>query len=164
MTPKRIDAYECQYCRKLYRTERGATKHERYCFKNPRRTPKQGELARAWYFDYFDIQPPPWLPPTHGYIFSGRYWVEVPDYETDKWPGLDAHYDETPVPLNQWPRVGQDWGCGRFRAFLRYGKLRMYAEDDIDELHRWLDDGGTLVDDGDRILNTVLCPTVEVAR
>lgn len=30
-----IKAYECGHCRKIYRSIRGVTRHEKYCHKNP---------------------------------------------------------------------------------------------------------------------------------
>jgi hypothetical protein len=115
--PELVDWYRCQYCRRFHRaSEKAVAKHERHCFKNPRRVPYIGEATQWWQLmklrGYsFDSDGEPWLHADKeqklpawwpslgedgvGCIWVGDKWVEHPDFDRVKYedwrPEGDTH-------------------------------------------------------------------------
>lgn len=91
--PKIIRKFQCDYCTKSYMRRPATVEHEVYCFHNPERVPREGDLA-IW-----DTMPKG-LTQINSYGVPGSEWVEpieqpYPQEIIDKykwWPMDDDGY------------------------------------------------------------------------
>lgn len=108
--PKKITAWQCEYCNRYRKTKRSITRHEKICFHNPDRKVLEGQMAifatiprELTYEDSYgvpgsDFTEPIWEPDEElsakykwwprdengyiglGYIFKGGRWKKIEGY------------------------------------------------------------------------------------
>ena len=86
---KERTAFQCEHCGRLYKTPRGCAKHEARCFRNPDRTPLEGELFTSFALG-MRLR---WMPDDEAlpegsvsYIWDGRQWLPLPPTRDYSWP------------------------------------------------------------------------------
>ena len=99
---KPVQAVRCDHCPKVYtgsgRARRMRT-HETHCWKNPERTPREGEVYGTSHVEFFGAD---WEPSVTGQIYHKGEWYPVPGYRSDPvdgeyWPHGRNHCHFTPI-------------------------------------------------------------------
>jgi len=88
---KAYTGYQCDHCSKRMTGKTAAKRmrpHERHCWRNPHRTPREGEVyghdhAPADY-SIDEDDPPDWMPDVVGSIYVDGGWRPVPGYTHEK--------------------------------------------------------------------------------
>ena len=75
-----VTMHQCDYCTKRYSHRRSAQKHETHCWKNVRRTPREGEVYGVDHGGMGEDEDQPWEPICRGLIFVDDTWRPVPGY------------------------------------------------------------------------------------
>lgn len=128
--PKKITAWQCDYCKRYRKTKRVVTRHEKICFSNPDRKIIEGQLAiwatiprdlteedsygvpmSTWREPIWDPGPGlsakyKWWPRDEdgliglGYVYSGGRWVQIEGYEPPHFAPGHSWRDEVLPPEN----------------------------------------------------------------
>ena len=103
-----ITMWGCDHCGRRYSHQRSARTHERHCWKNATRTPKQGEVHGAAHAQSDDHE---WVP-TPGSIYVDGSWHKVSGYSAVWIGGAYEFYSEEYIPRHvaeeAWPMVDHD--------------------------------------------------------
>jgi hypothetical protein len=98
MKSKQVWRYYCEFCGKASLRRHLTARHELHCYKNPDRTPYEGELSYIGlsgttkdfgpdasigcnWFEWTPFDPPPKWWPGEGKIFHDGQWHDVPGYK-----------------------------------------------------------------------------------
>jgi len=110
---KTITRYQCDFCAKHYARKADTRRHEKHCWRNAARTPRQGEVYGLDHDNYGKG----WEPDNFGMIYVDGEWHEVRGYSFEQeqdmsgeyyptgetWPKIDTQCEEG-VPMNKAPR------------------------------------------------------------
>jgi hypothetical protein len=102
--------YACDYCPKVYHRRADRLAHERHCWHNPSRLPREGEVHGVRHRAFFGDAVPPWCPPTVGVIFLDGCWVDVPGYQllADARVLAQLRAGHNPELVENWPEPCTD--------------------------------------------------------
>lgn len=139
--PKKVNRWQCDFCHKISTAKGMITRHEKYCYKNPDRTIRIGELA-LWRTipndltqeDSYDVPMSEWMEPIWdaehqwwprddeglrlGMIYNGERWVEIPGYIEPRFaPGYSWRDEHVP---NYVEVISSKGLCRNFEQFQEF--------------------------------------------
>jgi len=130
---QKITAYGCDHCLRLYRSRSGVRNHERHCWHNPTRTPKEGEVYGMNHgtISVDDTGFAPWEPDHYGMIYVDGEWHDFPGYEriTDEDYDGDEYQSGESWPAPKWTKVRADKLPKSERIDMFHGRKRRDSEE-----------------------------------
>jgi hypothetical protein len=112
--PKKITKYQCEYCKKSYMRINDTFRHEKECFYNPDREPRDFELAI-------------WKTMPESLIITDSYGVPGSDFRDIHYPPYSEHEKKYMPQLGWWPldeegspQLGFYWLDGKWNKIEGY--------------------------------------------